>query len=116
MVRVNSAIPKRKRHKRILKRAKGQFGKRSKNFRQALKSLVRGMVYEYRDRKVRKREFRSLWITRISAACREEGISYSRFIDGLGKAKIHLNRKVIADLAIHELQAFKKLVEAAKGK
>ena len=114
MVRVSGAVAAQKRKKKVLKQAKGQFGHRSKRYRQAAKSVIKGLVYQYRDRKVKKREFRSLWIIRINAACKEQGISYSRFIDGLTKAKVDVNRKMIADLAIHSPESFEKLVQTAK--
>ena len=116
MVRVRSTIVAKSRKKKVLKAAKGQFGKRSKNFRQAIKSVIKGLTYEYRDRKVRRREFRSLWIIRINAACQEKGIKYSRFIDGLTKADVTLNRKILAELAISSPEAFGKLVDIAKSK
>ena len=114
MARVGHAVATRRRKKRVLKQTKGQFGHRSKRFRQAKRSLMKGLVYAYRDRKVRKREFRSLWIIRINAACREAGITYSRFIKGLNQAKIAIDRKLIADLAVHSPEAFRKLVDIAK--
>ena len=115
MVRIKSSVVAHKRKKAVLKAAKGQFGKRSTNYKQAKKSVVKGLIYQYRDRKVRKREFRSLWIVRINAACREEGITYSRFIKGLIDAKVDINRKAIAELAISSPEAFKKLVEISKN-
>ena len=114
MVRIRGVVAAKKRKKRVLKDAKGQFGKRSKNYRQAKKSVVKGLAYEFRDRKVKKREFRNLWIIRINAACQEQGINYSRFIKGLSDAKIDLNRKVLAELAVSSPAGFKKLVKAAK--
>jgi len=114
MVRVRSSVTAHKRKKRILKKAKGQFGHRSKRYQQAKRSVVKGLTYAFRDRKVKKREFRRLWIIRINAACQEAGISYSRFIKGLKDAKIDMDRKIIADLAVHSPSAFKKLVKTAK--
>ena len=114
MVRIRSCVASRRRKKRVLKQAKGQFGQRSKNFTQAKRSVVKGLAYQTRDRRAMKREFRLLWITRINAACRGEGISYSRFIKGLSDANIEMNRKEISELAIHEPEAFKQLVEFAK--
>jgi len=114
MVRISSSVTAHKRKKRVLKDAKGQFGKRSKNYSQAKRSIVKGLTYEFRDRKVKKREFRRLWIIRISAACREAGITYSRFIKGLADANIEINRKIISELAISSPGAFKKLVKSAK--
>lgn len=113
MVRIRGVVAAKKRKKRVLKDAKGQFGKRSKNYRQAKKSVVKGLAYEFRDRKVKKREFRNLWIIRINAACQEQGINYSRFIKGLSNAKIDLNRKVLAELAVSSPAGFKKLIKAA---
>ncbi len=115
MVRVRSAVTAQKRKKRILKDAKGQFGHRSRRYRQAVRSVVKGLTYEFRDRKVKKREFRRLWIIRINAACQEHGMKYSRFIKGLTDAKVEINRKSISELAIHSPEAFKKLVDVAKG-
>ena len=114
MVRVRSATTAQKRKKRVLKKAKGQFGHRSTRYRQAKRSVVKGMAYSYRDRKVKKREFRSLWIIRLSAACQEEGMTYSRFINGLKKANVDIDRKVLSELAISSPLAFKKLVKLSK--
>ena len=114
MVRVRSATTAQKRKKRVLKKAKGQFGHRSTRYRQAKKSVVKGMAYSYRDRKVKKREFRSLWIIRLSAACQEEGMTYSRFINGLKRANVDIDRKVLSELAISSPSAFKKLVKVSK--
>ncbi len=115
MVRVRGTIAAKTRRKKVLKAASGQFGKRSTNYRQAIKSVIKGMTYEYRDRKVRKREFRRLWIVRISAACQENGINYSRFIKGLDDANVEVNRKVLSELAISSPDAFKELVKVAQG-
>ena len=115
MTKIAHSAATRKRKKRVLKQAKGFWGDRSKQFQQARRALMHALVYEYRDRRVKKREFRALWITRINAACRAEGITYSRFINGLKKAKVNLDRKIIAELAVKDAQAFKKLVEIAKG-
>jgi large subunit ribosomal protein L20 len=98
-----------------LKAAEGQWGGRSRFYRRAKESVAKGMMYSYRDRKARKRDFRSLWIVRINAACRLHDISYSRFIQGLKKAKIVLDRKILAELAVSDSKAFSKLVEAAKA-
>lgn len=114
MVRIKSSVVAHKRKKAVLKAAKGQFGHRSKRFVQAKRSVDKGLTYAFRDRKVRKREFRRLWIIRISAACKEEGILYSRFIKGLSDAKVEINRKSISELAIHSPEAFRKLVAVAK--
>jgi len=115
MVRIRTNVASKERKKKVLKQAKGQFGHRSKRFRQAKRSVIKGMVYQYRDRKVRKREFRRLWIIRINAACQEEGITYSRFIKGLTDAQVGLDRKMISELAIHSPEAFKELVKIAKS-
>ena len=116
MARVKHATSTHRKHKRVLKQTKGQFGHRSKRYKQAKRSLKKGLTYAYRDRKVRKREFRSLWTVRINAACRENGLSYSRFIKGLNNAKVGINRKNLADLAVNSPDAFKKLVTLAKEK
>ena len=116
MGRIKHAVSTHRRKKRLLKRAKGQFLQRSKRYQQARRSLMKGMAYAYRDRKVRKREFRNLWILRINAACRENGMAYSRFIKGLTDAKVEINRKVLSELAIASPDAFKELVNIAKGK
>ena len=115
MVRVRNAAAAHKRKKRVLKQAKGQFGHKSKRFLQAKRSVVKGMTYQYRDRKVKKREFKRLWIIRINAACKESGITYSRFIRGLSNAQVEINRKLIADLVVNSRDAFDKLVEIAKA-
>jgi large subunit ribosomal protein L20 len=114
MVRIKSSIARRQRRKRVLKKAKGQFGHRSKRFVQAKRSLKKGMAYAYRDRKVKKREYKSLWVARINAACRDEGIAYSRFIKGLSAAEAKINRKLLAEVAATSPGAFKKLVKLAK--
>lgn len=115
MSRVKHAVATKRHRKRVLKAAEGQWGGRSKFYRRAKESVAKGMMYSYRDRKAKKREFRALWIARINAACRLNGISYSRFMQGLKKAKILLDRKVLADLAVTDEKAFTKLVEAAKA-
>jgi large subunit ribosomal protein L20 len=114
MVRVTHSVASHRRKKRVLKAAKGQWGDRSKRFRHAKESLMHSMKYAYRDRKMKKRTFRSLWITRINAACRACGITYSRFMNGLKKANILLDRKALAEVAVTDKAAFKKLVELAK--
>ena len=114
MAKVKHSVATRKRKKRLLKKAKGYWGDRSKQFQQARRSLMHALVYAYRDRRVKKRTFRRLWISRINAACRACGITYSKFINGLKKAKVSLDRKILADLAVKDSQAFKKLVEIAK--
>mgnify|MGYP001583411678 FL=1 len=114
MAKVKHSVATRKRKKRLLKKAKGYWGDRSKQFQQARRSLMHALVYAYRDRRVKKRTFRRLWISRINAACRACGITYSKFINGLKKAKVSLDRKILADLAVKDSHAFKKLVEIAK--
>lgn len=115
MAKVKHSVATKKRKKRLLKKAKGFWGDRSKQYQQARRALMHALVYAYRDRRVKKRDFRRLWITRINAACRSLGITYSEFIHGLKKAKVSLDRKVLADLAVKDIQAFEKLVEIAKG-
>ncbi|MFO8191510.1 MAG: 50S ribosomal protein L20 [Bacillota bacterium] len=104
----------RKRRKKILKLAKGYYGAKSKLFRVANQQVMRSLSYAYRDRKQRKRDFRKLWIARINAAARTGGLSYSRFINGLKKADVQINRKVLADLAVNDKEAFARLVDVAK--
>ena len=115
MARAKFAVASRKRRKKVLKKAKGQFGARSKLIRTAKESVQKGMYYSYRDRKQKKRLFRALWIARINAACRQENLSYSKFLSGLKKAKVGLNRKMLADLAVTDKKAFEKLVELSKS-
>ena len=114
MARVKHSSARRKRKKRWLRKAKGYYGDRSKQYQQARRTVTRAFVYAYADRRVKKRNFRRLWIARINAACRSTGIKYSQFINGLKKAKIDLDRKVLADLAVKDSKAFNKLVEIAK--
>ncbi len=114
MAKIKHSVASRKKKKRILKSAKGYWGDRSKQYQQAKRSLVHALRYAYRDRRTKKREMRSLWVARINAACREIGISYSVFMNGLKKSKIALDRKILADIAVRDNQAFKKLVEAIK--
>ncbi len=116
MAKVKHSVATRRRKKRTLKKAKGFWGDRSKQYQQARRALMHAEVYAYRDRRNKKREFRALWITRMNAACRELGITYSKFISGLKKAKITLDRKVLADLAVNDAKTFEKLVELVKGK
>ncbi len=113
-MRVKTGTVRRRRHKKVLKQAKGFYSGRRKHFRKAKEQLERSLVYAYRDRKQRKRDFRKLWIMRINAACRLNDINYSRFIYGLKKANINLDRKILADFAMNEPQTFTKLVERAK--
>src|SRR5580698_1406767 len=114
MVRIKTNVYSHKRKKRVLKEAKGQFGDRSKRYKEAIKSLIGSSQYAYFDRKKKKSEYRSLWIIRLNAACRESGITYSRFINGLKNAQITLDRKVLADLAVTEPAIFSQLIEKAK--
>ena len=107
---------KRKNHrKKILKLAKGYWGRRHSNYKTAKDAVAKGLSYAYRDRKDRKGDFRRLWIVRINAACRAEGLSYSRLIDGLGKAGININRKALASLAVDDSNAIKEIVTKAKA-
>src|SRR5574340_396693 len=115
MSRVKRSVTAKKKRRSILKRAKGFFGARSRLLRTATEAVNRAMKYAYRDRRVRKREFRQLWIARISAAARMQGISYSRLIAGMKKACVELDRKVLSDIAIHDPQGFAKVVSLAKG-
>ena len=115
MARVKGALNARKKHKKVLKMAKGYYGAKSKQYRAASQQVMRSMAYAYVGRKLKKREYRKLWIARINAATRINGMSYSKFICGLKKAGIDLNRKVLADLAVNDAAAFAKLVEVAKN-
>jgi len=108
------ATVRRRRHKKVLKLARGFYSGRRKHFRKAKEQLERSLVYAYRDRRRKKRDFRRLWIVRINAACRLNDISYSRFMNALKKANIEIDRKVLADLAMNDLNAFAKIVEQAK--
>ena len=114
MARVKRGVVAKARHKKVLKKAKGYYGARSKLFKTAKQAVIKAGQYAYRDRKVRKRMFRGLWIQRINAAARENGISYSRMINGLKQQNIEIDRRVLADLAVHEKEAFAALVEKAK--
>lgn len=116
MARIKGGLNAKKKHKKILKLAKGYRGARSKQYRVAKQSVMRALTSSYRGRKERKREFRSLWIARINAAARMNGISYSRFMYGLKLANIDLNRKMLAELAVNDAAAFAKLAEIAKEK
>ncbi|MFP4084172.1 MAG: 50S ribosomal protein L20 [Desulfonatronovibrio sp.] len=113
-MRVKRGKAAHKRHKKYLKMAKGYRGGRSKLYRTAREAVERGLCYAYRDRRQKKREFRKLWIIRINAAAREYGLSYSRFINGLTRAGVDLNRKVLADMAVNEKAAFARLAEMVK--
>lgn len=116
MPRVKRGVAARKRRNRILREASGYYGGRSKLFKTAREAVERGWKYAYRDRKQRKRQFRVLWIARINAAAREHGLSYSRFMDGLGRAGVEVDRKVLAQLAVSDPKAFGELAELAKSK
>jgi large subunit ribosomal protein L20 len=115
MPRAKTGTVRRAKHKKILKRAKGFWGLRSRSFRVAQQTLLNAADYSYRDRRDKKNIFRRLWIARINAAARQEGLSYSRFIAGLRRSNVELDRKVLADLAVREPEAFRSLVEVAKG-
>lgn len=115
MARVKRGVVARARHKKILKKAKGYYGARSRVFRVAKQAVIKAAQYAYRDRRARKREFRALWIVRINAAARSCDLSYSKFMAGLKKANIELDRKVLSDIAIHDAAAFAKLAEQAKA-
>ncbi|MDQ6435668.1 50S ribosomal protein L20 [Mesorhizobium sp. LHD-90] len=114
MARVKRGVTAHAKHKKVLKAAKGFYGRRKNTIRIAKQAVEKSMQYAYRDRKVRKRNFRALWVQRINAAVREHGLTYGRFIDGLNKAGIEIDRKVLSDMAIHEPQAFEALVGKAK--
>ncbi|QJD70532.1 50S ribosomal protein L20 [Marinobacterium sp. LSUCC0821] len=115
MPRVKRGVQARARHKKVLKQAKGYYGARSRVFRVAKQAVIKAGQYAYRDRRQRKRQFRALWIARINAAARINGLSYSRLIAGLKKANVEIDRKVLADLAVHQQTAFSAVVEKAKA-
>lgn len=115
MTRVKGSAVTKARHKKVLKAAKGYFGSKHRLYKTAKEQLMHSGQYAYRDRKQKKRDFRKLWITRINAACRENGINYSRFIEGLTKAGVDVNRKMLSEIAINDPAAFTKLVEIAKA-
>jgi large subunit ribosomal protein L20 len=115
MSRVKRGVAAHARHRKIIKKAKGYYGRRKNTFRAANQAVEKAGQYAYRDRRTRKRNFRALWIQRINAGVREHGLTYSRFIDGLAKAGIEVDRKVLSDLAIHEPEAFKALVSQAQA-
>ncbi|GAB6181147.1 50S ribosomal protein L20 [Desulfotomaculum defluvii] len=116
MPRAKSSVVSRNRHRKVLKLAKGYRASRSKLFRVANQAVMKALFYAYRDRRQKKRDFRKLWIARINAATRMNGLSYSRFINGLKKAGVEVNRKMLADLAVNDAKAFGQLVELAKSK
>ncbi len=115
MARVKRGVTARARHKKVLNKAKGYYGARHKTYRTAKQAVIKAGQYAYRDRKQRKRQFRQLWIARINAAARQCGLSYSRFINGLKKANIEIDRKVLADIAVYDSVAFAALAEKAKA-
>jgi large subunit ribosomal protein L20 len=115
MARVKRGVTARRRHKKVLKAAKGYYGARSRVFRAAVQAVTKAGQYAYRDRRQRKRQFRRLWIARINAASRVNGMTYSRFINGLKKASIEIDRRVLADIAVFDKAAFTALVEKAKA-
>lgn len=116
MARVKKAVNAKKKHKKILKLAKGYYGAKSKIFRAANPAVMRSLRYAYIGRKLRKRDFRKLWISRINAAARMNDISYSRLINGLKLAEVSINRKMLSEMAIHDPEGFKQLVKVAKSK
>jgi large subunit ribosomal protein L20 len=115
MARVKRGVTARAKHKKVLKKAKGYYGARSRVFRVATQAVTKAGQYAYRDRRQKKRQFRRLWIVRINAAARMFDMSYSRFMDGLNKAQIEVDRKMLADLAVHDIDAFGQLAEKAKA-
>ena len=115
MPRSNSSVPRKRKHKKLLKQAKGYFGTRKSNYRTAKDAVQKALQYAYRDRRVKKRTFRSLWIIRINAAARENGLSYSKLIAGLKKANIDLDRKTLAEIAVNDKEAFSLIAEQAKS-
>jgi large subunit ribosomal protein L20 len=115
MPRVKGGPRARRRHKKVIKLTKGQYGTKHSLYRRAHEAMLKSLTYAYRDRRNRKRAFRRLWIQRINAAAREHGLSYSCFMAGLRKAGVELDRKILADLAVKDARAFKELVEAAKS-
>lgn len=115
MARVKGGVRTRARRKKVLKLAKGYFGAKSKSYRIANQAVMKSQAYAYRDRRAKKRDFRKLWITRINAAARMNGMNYSRFMNGLKKSGINLNRKVLADMAVNDFEAFSQLVNQVKA-
>ena len=115
MPRVKRGVTSRAKHKKVLKAVKGQWGRRKNTIRVARQAMEKSMQYAYRDRRNKKREFKSLWIQRINAGVREHGLTYAKFIDGLKKANIEINRKILSEIAFHEPAAFKSIVEKAKA-
>ncbi len=115
MARVKRAVHARKKHRAVLEKAKGYYGNKSRSFRAANEQVLHSGQYAFRDRRAKKCEFRSLWIQRINAACRQNDMSYSRFIAGLNAAGVEVDRKILADIAVRDAEAFAKLVATAKG-
>jgi large subunit ribosomal protein L20 len=115
MARVKTGVVRRRRHKKILKQAKGFYSGRRKHFRKAKEQLEHSLVYAYRDRRQKKREFRKLWIIRINAGCRLQGINYSTFMNGLKTLNIELDRKILADMAMNDIDSFNSLVDKVKA-
>ncbi|OSQ49996.1 50S ribosomal protein L20 [Thalassospira alkalitolerans] len=115
MARVKGGVSSHARHRKVIKAAKGYRGRRKNTYRTAVQAVEKGLQYAYRDRRVKKRQFRSLWIQRINAGARENGLSYSLFMNGLKKAGVELDRKVLADIAVREPEAFKALVTQAQA-
>ena len=114
MARATNAVARKRRKKKVLDRAKGYFGRKHSSYRLANEQLMRSDAYAYRDRRTRKRDFRRLWITRINAAARQEGMSYSQLIHGLSEAGIEVNRKMLADIAVRDPEAFRRFAEQAR--
>ncbi len=115
MARTKRGVTSKARHKKVLKAVKGQFGRRKNTIRVARQAMEKAMQYAYRDRRAKKREFRSLWIQRINAGVRLEGLTYSKFINGLNKSKIKMDRKVLADIAYNEPEVFKSIVKKVQS-
>lgn len=115
MARVKRAVNARKKHREVLEKAKGYYGNKSRSYRAANEQVMRSGQYAFRDRRARKGEFRRLWIQRINAACRQNGMSYSQFISGLSAAGVEVDRKILADLAVTDAEAFSALVETARS-
>lgn len=115
MPRAKNNVAAHRRHKKVLKRARGNYGARSRLYRTALETVHKGLTYAYRDRRNKKRTFRRLWITRISAAARQRGLNYSTFMNGLQKAGVTLDRKILADIAARDIATFDRLAEMAKS-
>lgn len=116
MTRVKTGSQRRKKHKKILKQAKGYRGAKSRTYRVAKEQVMHSLAYSYRDRKTRKRNFRRLWITRINAAARVNGLSYNRFMHGLKEANVNIDRKILSDMAVNDPEAFSELAEVAREK